>query len=154
MILTLLCRSADSLGLSPDAYHPFSHQLSQIVEEEERQSSRNSLDKEQEDGRKKDENICVNVNIDVSNNEKIKSDENELNISNDEITMNISTDESEKTDVNDSEHNVSKDSVDESDSSEDSSDIESVQPKPEDQPKIEESAVTAASSSKTRITRT
>jgi len=156
LILTLLCRSADSLGLSPDAYHPFSHQLSQIVEEEERQSSRNSLDKEQEDGRKKDENICVNVNIDVSNNEKIKSDENELNISNDEITMNISTDESEKTDtsdVNDSELNVSKDSVAESDISEDSSD--SAQSKSGTNSQIQECfSGTVASSTKTRITRT
>ena len=138
-----------------DPYQPFSNQLSQIVEEEERQSSRNSLDKEQEESKRADANICVNLSIESYG--KIKSDENEANEaneSNEETRMNISTDESEKTDVNDSEHNVSKDSVDESDSSEDSSDIESAQPKPEDQPKIEESTVTAASSSKTRITRT
>ena len=135
-----------------DPYQPFSNQLSQIVEEEERQSSRNSLDKEQEESKRADANICVNVSIESDG--KIKSDENEANESNEETIMNISTDESEKTDINDSEHNVSKDSVDESDSSEDSSDIEITQPKPEDQPKIEESTVTAASSSKTRITRT
>ena len=92
------------------------------------------------------------MNVTIESDEQIKSDENELNISNEENTMNISTDESLKTDASNSEHNVSKDSVDESDISDDS---DSAQSKPDDPPMIEEClSGTVASSSKTRITRT
>ena len=92
------------------------------------------------------------MNVTIESDEQTKSDDNEVNVSNEENTMNISTDESEKTDANDSEHNVSKDSVDESDISEDS---DSAQSKLDDPPKIEECLGGAvARSRKTRITRT
>jgi len=135
-------------NLNVETYQPFSHQLSQIVEEEERQSSRNSLDKDHEDNKRTAMNICETV----KNDEVVKSDENELNISNNENMMNISIDESEKTDADDSEHNVSKDSVDESDSSEDSSDSANTKPEPEDKPKNGDCRVIV--NNKTRITRT